>query len=189
MRKSIVRASIVGLAMLSALLFSGCTEDQVVAIARQAGTVAAIGWIQADSPSVEQKAVAAQVVALIKTNTTNIATGTTYYASLTPIINAYIDGNVAAKDRAITRLASSAVLTGVDTLFALYPQYKADSSVALRVMSSFCDGAQIGMAMSSDSAVMKAAMQGTAQRNKDRALSNMSEMIKDSQGTNNVNLR
>lgn len=170
MRKYISIVSAVVAIVSSAFLYVGCTKDQVVAIARQAGTVAAVSWVAADNPSADQKTLAVQVVAVIKSNAASVSTGMTYYAALTPVVNTYVDKSVPAKDQAIARLASSMVLTGVDTFFAMYPEYAADSTTALQVVSSFCDGAQVGMAMSKDSPVMRAAMQGAAQRTKDRQM-------------------
>ena len=56
------------------------------------------------------------------------------------------------------------MLTGVDTFFAMYPQYATNASQAIKIVNSFCDGATIGLSMSKDDPVIKAATRSSTQR-------------------------
>jgi len=156
-----------------ALFVTGCeklSDAQIKFVAQQAGLATAVTWISVDNPSAEQKAVALEVVGVIKINSTLVVAGASYYEVLNPVVNAYVDWKVQEQYRPIAKLASSSVLNGVDMFLAMYPQYGSNTTMAVEVVGSFCDGASIGLKLSKDDPVIKAATRGMAERTKTRSL-------------------
>lgn len=156
-------------AVAMAFVFSsGCTPQQIQTVATQAGIASIVTWIGVDNPTDAQKATAGQVVSVIKSNTTVIAQGGSYYVALYPVITEYINKHVPEQSRAIAILAGGWVLTGIDTFFAMYPKYMSDSEQAAKIVGSFCDGVLIGLSMSRDNPVIQAATRGSTDQVKAR---------------------
>lgn len=154
-----------------AFLVTGCdklSNAQVKVIAQQAGIASVATWIGVDNPSADQKAVAAEIVGVIKSNAVLVVAGSSYYEVLNPVVSTYVDSKVKEQYRPIAKLAGGWVLTGVDTFFAMYPQYGSNTTFAVEVVGSFCDGATLGLAMTKDDPVIKAATRGVAERTKTR---------------------
>lgn len=151
------------------LMLSGCTPQQIAAVSQQAGVASIVTWISVDNPTDIQKKVASEIVSVVKSNAFLVSTGASYYATLTPVVNDYVMKHVQPQSQLIATLAGSWVLTGVDMFFAMYPQYAQNTQQALQVVNSFCDGASVGLAMSKDDPVIKAAIRGvTGLEKKDR---------------------
>jgi len=161
MRKSLVACASAVLAAVVCLTGCKLSNAQVKAIAQQAGIASAAMWIGIDNPTIDQKIVANDVVGIIKTNASIVASGASYYVVLNPVISTYIDKNVQDQYKPIAKLAGGWVLTGVDTFFAMYPQYASNTTFAAEVVGAYCDGASIALAMSSDDPVIKAATRGS----------------------------
>jgi hypothetical protein len=146
----------------------GCTPQQVAVVAQQAGVASIVTWISVDNPTDAQKAVASEIVTTVKSNASLVAAGASYYATLSPVIDGYIEKSVPENSRPLARLASGWVLTGIDTFFAMYPKYAEDATQALAVVNAFCDGAKVGLSMAKDDPVIKAATRGSTERAKVR---------------------
>ena len=161
MRKSIIGAFVALSAVVIAI--TGCTPEQTAMVAQQAGMASAVAWVSIDNPSDSQKAVASAVVVAIASNAASVTNGS-YYATLSPVVNAYIAKNVKPQDQVVAELASGWALTGIDTFFAMNPKYLSDSDQALTFVKSYCVGAEFGLALTKDSPIMKAAMQAADKR-------------------------
>lgn len=142
----------------------GCNQQQINIVSQQAGVVAVATWMSVDNPTDEQKAAANGVVTLIKEKASMVTSNASYYAVLMPLVNEYIAKSVQPKDRLICRLAGGWVLTGIDTLMAMNPEWMNKQAIAAGAVSSFCDGAGMGLGMSRDNPVIKAAMKSSKAR-------------------------
>ena len=149
---------------LMGLTIVGCTQQQVVVVAQQAGVASIVTWISVDNPTDAQKAVAAQVITIVKSNAASVTAGASYFMTLNPVLNEYITKLVPLQSQPIAKLSGGWVLTGIDTFFAMYPKYATNATYALQIVNSFCDGAEMGLAMSKDDPVIKAATQGAKER-------------------------
>ena len=161
MRKSIIWA----FAALSAIVvaITGCTPAQTAAVAQQAGMASAVIWVATDNPTPAQKIVASTVVSVIASNAAGVTNGS-YYAALSPAVDAYIAKNVNVNDQAIAELASGWALTGIDTFFAMNPKCLSNANQASSFVQAYCVGAKAGLALTKDNPVAKAAMQASAKR-------------------------
>lgn len=148
----------VGIAVLAAIIgavsfmsLSGCKldEQQVTAIASPAGTAAAVSWIAVDNPDAETKAIVVGVVDLLSSNLTSVTTGRTYSEVLYPVVEEYADAELEAQYRPLAKTGAIFLLNGVDTFFVLYPEWVVKQDVAIRVSSSFLQGARVGLQMRS----------------------------------------
>ena len=148
----------------TAFLYVGCTPEQVNIVAQQAGMASVVVWISVDNPTVNQKVSVISTIQFIKNNATQAIPETTYYVALSPVVNSYITQHVSPQSQPMAMLASGWVLTGIDTFFAMYPDYASNSATATKVVSSFCDGAIAGLSLTNDSLVLEAAMQGAKKR-------------------------
>jgi hypothetical protein len=160
--------SVLAAIVVAGLAIAGCTQQQVQAVAQQAGIASIVTWISVDNPTDAQKATVSGIVDVIKTNAAQVVQGGSYYSALVPVVSTYIDKYVPVQSKPIATLASGWVLTGIDTFFAMYPQYAGNAAQAVGVVNSFCDGAKVGLAMSRDNPVVQAATRGSEQRSKVR---------------------
>ena len=140
-----MKKSLTALLLIGALFMAGCTPEQKQAIAKQAGIIAAVTWLGYDNPSPDEINSVKTIVNIIKQySATNCES---YFASVYPIVDAYITDHVEANQQPITRVGAGAILGGLDTFFAAYPSLKSDVSLATSIVNSFCDGAVIGLNM------------------------------------------
>jgi len=58
------------------------------------------------------------------------------------------------------------LLNGLDTLFAMHPDWKADQTLALQIVDAYIVGAQSGLGMDEGSDIMKQARAAAAARAK-----------------------
>ena len=150
---------------LACISMLGCTQPQVQAVATQAGMVASVLWIGADNPTPDQKLVAATIVYQVKKSSATIsASNSTYYAVLSPVIDAYIAKNVVSNQVAIAKITEIWVLTSIDTMFAMNTSWMGNVSMVSIGVTSFCDGAQVGLGLPADSPAIKAITQGSKAR-------------------------
>ena len=149
------------LAMLAAVLgIAGCTPTlaQKQAVAKQLGTATAVTWIATDNPSAADIAATKQVVEQIREACcTNCSTDASYYARVYPIVDQYITEKVKPENQAKARLGAAFMLTGLDTAFAMNPEWKSKADDTTAIIDAYCDGLQVGLAMSSTDPVMQAA--------------------------------
>jgi len=164
-----VISGIVGLVMLSALVMTGgctLTPEQVKVISQNAGLFAAVGWIAYDNP--DQSAIDS-VVSIMDTviaKAKDVEDGKTYTEVVYPELVKVIDKDVKEQDRPLCKAASLTLLNGIDTLFAMHPEWKADQDVALGVVNSFVLGAKNGLALGEDHEVIKQARASATHRAK-----------------------
>lgn len=154
---------------VGAVAIAGCTLtlDQQKAVARQLGTAAAVTWIATDNPSAEDIAAMKDVVAKIQAAAcTNCSTDTSYYARVYPVVDEYITANVKPDQQAMARLGAAFLLSGMDTAFAMNPEWKADADNAAVLVEAFCEGANAGLMLPADSSVLAAARGQTQLRAK-----------------------
>ena len=77
-----------------------------------------------------------------------------------------IDKDVKPQDRPLCKAASLTLLNGLDTLFAMHPEWKTDQDMVLGVVNSFILGAKGGLSLSEDHAVIKQARASASRRAK-----------------------
>lgn len=164
MRKLRAVAGLAVVMALSCFWLAGCTTQEAQVAAQQAGMVSVITWISIDNPTDEQKVVAAEVVAVVKTGAVSVVQGESYFATLSPMVSKYVDQYVPVQSKAIAMMASGIVLSGIDAFFAMHPEHASSVDQALQVVNSFCDGAQAGLSMKKDSPVIRAATRGATER-------------------------
>jgi len=139
-------------------LLTSCqlTEDQMKAIANEAGLISAVSWIAYDNPPESVKQEVSDVLVTVKTNMCLVETGKSYVEVLMPVANKIIDAKVPEQDRPLCRVGVSGVLSGIDLLFAMHPEFKVKQDVVIRIATKFCSGAITGLAMKSNSIEIKA---------------------------------
>lgn len=147
-------------AAFCAIVIAGCalSLSQKQAIARTSGTAIVAVWRGTDNPSAEDLATASAVVEVIRNACSTNTAGATYYERLYPVASDYITNNVAPEKQQMALLGAGAVLSGIDVLFAMNPEWGATSTEAAAIVDAFCEGAQTGLAMPSSSPVIQAAM-------------------------------
>jgi hypothetical protein len=138
------------LAALMAVSFvAGCkiTPEQGKVIAQNAGLYSAVIWISTDNPTTEQKTIVSGILDVIKTNAISVKQGQTYTEVLYPEVEKVIDATVQEQDRPLAKAAAITLLNGIDTLFAMHPDWKTQQDLAVDIVSSFVDGAKAGLIM------------------------------------------
>lgn len=142
---SIISACLVA----SLVLVAGCkiTPDQGKVIAKNAGLYSAVIWIATDNPTTEQKTIVSGILDVMKTNAVSVKEGQTYSAVLYPEAEKIINELVKEQDRPICKAAVLTLLNGVDTIFAMHPEWKTQQDVAIDIFAAFIDGAKSGLIM------------------------------------------
>ncbi len=141
---------------------TGCTPDQINSIAQQAGKVSIVTWFTVDNPTDAQKATAAEVVTVIKTNATQLLQGGSCSSVLYPVIETYVKTHIQGASAATALLAGNWVLTGIDMFLEMYPNYASKSDQVMQVALSFCDGALQGLGLPRSDPLVVAAMRGSS---------------------------
>lgn len=156
MNKSV--AGLVSIVMLAGLT-SGChiTPEQGKVIAQNAGIYSAVIWIAVDNPSSNQVAEVKSVLDVVKEKASAVKAGQTFTEVIYPELVKVIDVKIPAQDRPLVKVASLTLLNGLDTLFAMHPEWKATEGLTLDIVNAYVDGAKMGLSMSETSVVMKQA--------------------------------
>jgi len=131
-------------------LFVGCdkpTDQQCLVISKQAGTVAVVTWFGIDNPDKEIKDCVKEVVTLIQSKAKDVTAGQSFSVTLTPVVDEYIKSKVADQYKPLTTVGSSMILSGLDLLFAMHPEYSQNQTFALQLVSEFCGGAILGLSL------------------------------------------
>jgi len=167
-KHSIVGAFSVLVAGILAISISGCqlTEAQMKVIADNAGLVAAVTWIGVDNPIPEVKQQVSGICTVIKDKAGLVKEGKTYMEVLNPLLEQYIEDNVEARYRPLCKVGSGQLLSGIDLMFALNPEWLKQQDLATSLVVSFCNGAVRGLSLTADHPVMKAALSNNAVRMK-----------------------
>jgi hypothetical protein len=164
-----VMTSIVALIMLCCfVLTSGCnlTPEQVKVISQNAGLFAAVGWIAYDNPDASAIESVKSVLSTIEKKGEAVEAGKTYTEVIYPELVKVIDKDVKLQDRPLCKAASLTLLNGLDTLFAMHPEWKKDQDIAIDVVKAFIMGAKNGLNLSEDHEVIKQARASAAKRAK-----------------------
>jgi len=162
-------SSIVALMMLVALVITGgctLTPEQVKVISQNAGLFAAVGWIAYDNPDQSAIDSVVSVLDVIKDKSKAVEAGKTYTEVVYPELVKAIDKDVKPQDRPLCKAASLTLLNGIDTLFALHPEWKKDQDVAIGVVNSFILGAKNGLNLGENHEVIKQARSSASRRAK-----------------------
>jgi hypothetical protein len=150
-----MKKMIVSLCLLVAmsLCFTGCitggggnTSNE--AIARQLGMTAAVTWIAVDNPSTNDVETAKKVVSYVRYAATNeVATNTSYYATLYPYADKYIRENLNPSQQPAARLGAAWMLTQLDIIVVTRPKwFEKDEDKAI-IVDAFCVGFLMGLDM------------------------------------------
>lgn len=158
---------LVGMMLLIASMvpFMGCTPQQVQFVAQQAGLASVATWCSVDNPSEEVKKQVKGIVDYIGTIVGKVDEGQSYYVVLYPDVVKYIEKNVPAQSQLLCKLGAGWILTGIDGLFAMHPEWGKKQVEVGTVVKAFLDGASMALSMGSDHKVMKAFAQGAEARN------------------------
>ena len=150
---------LVCLGIAGSIFMAGCklTPEQGKVIAQNAGLYSAVLWISIDNPTSNQIDLVKGVLVAIKDNATKIEAGKTYMEVVYPEVVKVIDAKVQPKDRPVCKVASMTIINGLDTLFAMHPEWSLDQKIALQIVNSYVDGAYNGLSMGESSAIMKQA--------------------------------
>lgn len=164
MKKLMKVAGVVSVLGVSSLFF-GCTPQQQQAVSKQLGIAAAVTWIGIDNPNSEDIAAVRGVVSVIQElSCTNCTIDSSYYARVYPLVDDYITNNLKPNQQPVARLGSAFILTSLDTAFAMNPNWKENVDTASAMVTSFCQGVDIGLAMAPTDPVMIAAKRGISVR-------------------------
>jgi len=145
--------------LAGSMFIGGCklTPEQGKVIAQNAGIYSAVMWISIDNPTSNQIDQVKGVLVAIKDNATKIESGKTYMEVVYPEVVKVIDAKVEPKDRPLCKVAAMTLINGLDTLFAMHPEWVVDQKIALQIVNSYVDGAYNGLSMGESSAIIKQA--------------------------------
>ena len=137
----------------------GCqiTPEQGKVIAQNAGIYSAVLWIAIDNPATNQVGEVKDILDVIKEKAGQVKAGQTFTEVIYPELVKVIDAKVPAQDRPLAKAASLTILNGLDTLFAMHPEWKASETLAIDIVNAYVDGAKLGLSMSEKSDVIKQA--------------------------------
>jgi len=138
--------------MASLMMVSGCklTPEQIKVIAQNAGLFSAVGWIAYDNPSVDAIESVKSILVVIRDKAGDVEAGKTYTEVIYPELIKVINEKVVEKDRPLCKAASLTLLNGIDTLFAMHPEWKKSQDIAVGVVEAYIFGAENGLSMSED---------------------------------------
>ena len=153
MKKSIVLSTACGIL----LLLSGCTQQQVSVVAQQAGVASVAAWFYSSNvmPTDAQKQMAAGIVAVIEEAASDVVAGASYSVVIKPQVDAWVDANVPQGDQMMMKMGAGWVLMGLDSLFAMNPQFADEQAIVATAVVSYCQGVTMGLSMTKDSPIMK----------------------------------
>lgn len=130
------------------ILNSGCTDDQIRSIVKNAGIYSAIMWVAVDNPSSNQLQKVAVVVDAISSSASGLGAGKTCMEALSSGINKIIDDSVSdTGDRVMCKAAAVTVLNGIDMIFIFHPNWKSTPEKTCTVIVAFCDGAKSALSL------------------------------------------
>lgn len=151
MKKTISGIILTMIAAIGIAGIAGCklTDDQVKIISKNAGLGAAVTWIAYDNPDTNATALVKDMLKVVSEKASGVQTGVTYTAAIYPEIEKLVATETFPKQyKSIVLAGSLAMLNGIDLLFALNPEWKAQEKLALNAVTSFCDGAKLGLTLS-----------------------------------------
>jgi len=158
-REMLIAMSIV--IMSVAMLFSGCnvkTPEQVSALSQNSGMFVAIGWISFDNPSQEEIKAVSSVLDDVKSKAlviqTNSSSSDAYIELVYPDIEKIIDKKIGEKYRNTAKQGVLSLLGGIDMMFIKYPEWKEKQDFGIIAITSFVDGAKIGLSFDEKSETM-----------------------------------
>lgn len=140
------------------------TPEQTKVIAQNAGMFAAVGWIAYDNPDEAAIESVKSILDTIREKAIDVEAGKTYTEVIYPELVKVIDEKVAEKDRPLCKAASLTLLNGLDTLFAMYPEWKESQDIAIGVVEAFVLGAKNGLSLGEDHEVIKQARDSASRR-------------------------
>jgi hypothetical protein len=157
MKKSVI--AVVGALLVSSLFLGGCklTPEQSKVVAQNAGVYSAVIWIAVDNPTSSQITEVKGVLDIIKEKASAVKAGQTFTEVIYPELVKVIDTKIPVQDRPLVKVASLSILNGLDTLFAMNPEWKTPEDLALDIVNSYVDGAKSGLSMQETGTVMKQA--------------------------------
>jgi hypothetical protein len=139
------------------LFMAGCSESQKVTIARHAGMASAVTWRGVDNPTTNEIAAVHGIINLIHSNAASVAVGGSYYATVMPVVQKYIDTYAEPRTQPMCSLGAAWLLSGIDIVFALNPSWVTGQQEVCAIAQAFCVGAKQGLSMSPDSPAVMAA--------------------------------
>jgi len=142
---------------VGAMFVGGCkiTPEQSKVVAQNAGVYSAVIWIAVDNPTSLQIIEVKTVLDVIKEKASAVKAGQTFTEVIYPELVKVIDAKIPVQDRPLVKVASLSILNGLDTLFAMHPEWKTPEDMALDIVNAYVDGAKLGLSMQENSAVMK----------------------------------
>lgn len=146
------------MAVLMTIGIVGCTDPQIQMIAHNAGLGAAITWISYDNPNTNVTTLVKLTLDIVSEKADSVVTGMTYTASLYPVVEEYVNDQLVDQAyKPIVLAGTLAMLNGIDLLFSIHPEWKTRQDLALKVATSFCQGAKQGLTLSGrDPIIMQA---------------------------------
>lgn len=140
-------------------LMTGCTfsESQQLILARTSGTIAMATWRSVDNPSIDEIQSMKDVIEFIEGKCTDgCGESGSYYMQIYPLVDEHIDKNVRLNNRPICKLGAAFALTSIDTLFAANIDWNKNMERAFEIIKAFCEGAQVGLFLPPEDAVITA---------------------------------
>lgn len=150
---------IIGMLIACVMIVFGCTScqlqpEQITTIAENAGLYAAVIWISVDDPDTSLIKAVSSILIEVEAKADEVESGESYAMVLYPDIVEIIDTKIAEKDRGFCKAGVLSLLSGLDTLFIMHPEWQKSQDIALKVVSAFISGAQQGFGLSEDNPVI-----------------------------------
>jgi predicted transporter len=151
------------------LFILGCNHTQEAQIAQGMGDVAAVAWVAMDHPVPQEVQAVAIAINLIDQNVISSTNNGTWYTKLMPVVAAQLPASLKKAGIPVTtlpmaELGIAAMLSGIDSAFAIHPDWNKDIDTAAMMIHAFNTGALNGLGRPSTDPVVVAAMQQRAMR-------------------------
>jgi len=149
---------------------AGCkiTPETAKIISQNAGLASSVTWIAYDNPSMEAKNGVSLVLTVIDAGITNVQGGKTYSEVIYPTVQTYVTASteIPAQYKPLVLAGSMAALNGIDILFAMHPEWKADVTLGQDCARAFIVGAKAGLLLPEADPVIRQARSGGVARAK-----------------------
>ena len=153
----------------TALLIFGCNHTQEAQVAQGMGDIAAVAWVAMDHPAPAEVTAVAIAINLVDKNVVASTNSGTWYEKLMPVIVQQLPPilqkhGISTNTMPMAELGIAAMLSGIDSAFAIHPDWGKDVDTAAQMIHAFNKGALNGLGRPATDPVVVAAQQQRTMR-------------------------
>ena len=146
------------------LVLVGCNHTQEAQVAQGMGDIAAVAWVAMDHPAPAEVTAVALAINLVDKNVEASTNSGTWYTKLMPVIVQQLPPilqkhGISTNAMPVAELGIAAMLSGIDSAFAIHPDWNKDQDTAVQMIHAFDVGALNGLGRPATDPVVVAAQQ------------------------------